>query len=230
MKFTKLKSSKISEAVANQVLKLIKEGSLKPTDKLPIEMELASSLGVSRTAVREGMARLHAMGIIEILPGRGTYISKLPEDRLLKIKRKNIEDIKTLVEALEFRKIMETSMLEMVIDKITKDDLIQLKGCLEKHKKGLTKNVFPAEGDMLFHKILAQATHNKVFIELYDDIYLLIIEFVLRVKNYKSEYKKSLVDHEKIYKSLLERDVNSAKEAMKKHIEWLIEIISQSKE
>lgn len=228
MKFTKLKSAKISEAVANQVLKLIKDGSLNPGDKLPIEMELASSLGVSRTAVREGMARLQAMEIIEILPGRGTFISKLSEDNLLKIKRKNIEDIKTLVEALEFRKIMETSMLEIVVDKITKDDLFQLKECLEKHKKGLTKNVFPAEGDMLFHKILAQATHNKVFIELYDDIYLLIMEFVLGVKNYKSGYKKSLVDHEKIYKSLLKRDVNSAKEAMKEHIEWLIKIISES--
>ena len=225
MKFIKLKSSKMSEAVADQVLKLINDGSLKTGDKLPIELELAASLGVSRTAVREGMARLHAMGLIEILPGRGTFISKLPNDRSLKIKRKKIEDVKTLIEALEFRKIMETSMLELVVDKITEDDLIKLKECLEKHRKGLTKNVFPAEGDMLFHKILAQATHNKVFIELYDDIYLLIMEFVLEIKNYKSAYKKSLIDHKKIYKGLLERDVIAAKEAMKNHIEWLIKII-----
>ena len=228
MKFIKLKSSKMSEAVADQVLKLINDGSLKTGDKLPIELELAASLGVSRTAIREGMARLHAMGLIEILPGRGTFISKLPNDRSLKIKRKKIEDVKTLIEALEFRKIMETSMLELVVDKITEDDLIKLKECLEKHRKGLTKNVFPAEGDMLFHKILAQATHNKVFIELYDDIYLLIMEFVLEIKNYKSAYKKSLIDHKKIYEGLLERDVSAAKEAMKNHIEWLIEIISKS--
>jgi GntR family transcriptional regulator, transcriptional repressor for pyruvate dehydrogenase complex len=227
MKFKKLKSSKMSEAVAEQVLKLIKDGSLKAGDRIPIELELAASLGVSRTAVREGMARLHAMGIIEILPGRGTFITKLPDSSLLKIQRKNIENIKTLVEALEFRKIMETSMLELVVEKITEDDLNRLKDCLEKHKKGLTKNVFPAEGDMLFHKILAQATHNKVFIELYDDIYLLIMEYVLGIKNYKNEYKQSLVDHEKIYQGLLKRDISSAKEAMKKHIVWLIETISK---
>jgi GntR family transcriptional regulator, transcriptional repressor for pyruvate dehydrogenase complex len=229
MKFIKLKNSKISEAVADQVLKLIKDGSLKAGDKLPIELELAASLGVSRTAVREGMARLHATGIIKILPGRGTFITKLPDASSVKIQRKNIEDIKTLVEALEFRKIMETSMLELVADKMTEDDLNKLKDCLEKHKKGLTKNVFPAEGDMLFHKILAQATHNKVFIEIYDDIYLLIMEFVFRMKNYKNNYKHSLVDHEKIYQSLLNRDTESAKEAMKGHIEWLIETISKTK-
>jgi GntR family transcriptional regulator, transcriptional repressor for pyruvate dehydrogenase complex len=228
MKFKNLKSPKMSEAVAEQVLKLIKEGSLLPGDKLPVELDLGSSLGVSRTAVREGMARLHAMGIIEILPGRGTFISKLSTNSLLKIKRKNIEDKKTLLEALEFRKIMETSMLELVVEKITEDDLIKLKDCLEKHKKGLMKNVFPAEGDMLFHKILAQATHNKVFIELYEDIYLLIMEFVLGMKNYKNEYKKSLNDHEKIYKSILKRDKDSAKEYMKEHIEWLMKTISAS--
>ncbi|MCL5073644.1 MAG: hypothetical protein M1308_22525, partial [Actinobacteria bacterium] len=70
--------------------------------------------------------------------------------------------------------------------------------------------------------------YNKVFIELYDDIYLLIMEFVLGVKNYKNEYKKSLSDHEKIYKSILKRDKNSAKEYMKEHIEWLMKIISES--
>ena len=103
MKFIKLKSSKMSEAVADQVLKLINDGSLKTGDKLPIELELAASLGVSRTAIREGMARLHAMGLIEILPGRGTFISKLPNERTLKIKRKKIEDVKTLIEAFRLR-------------------------------------------------------------------------------------------------------------------------------
>ena len=69
---------------------------------------------------------------------------------------------------------------------------------------------------------------NKLFIELYDDIYLLIMEFVLEIKNYKSAYKKSLIDHEKIYKGLLERDESADREAMKNHIEWLIETMSKS--
>ena len=70
--------------------------------------------------------------------------------------------------------------------------------------------------------------NNKLFIELYDDIYLLIMEFVLEIKNYKSAYKKSLIDHEKIYKGLLVRDESAAREAMKNHIEWLIATMSKS--
>jgi DNA-binding FadR family transcriptional regulator len=216
----------MSEAVADQVLKLIKDGSLKQGDKLPIELELAASLGVSRTAVREGMARLHTMGIIEILPGRGTFITNPSDDSLLKFHKKNINDVKTLIEALDFRKVMETSMLELIADKITETDLNKIKDCLEKHKKGLTQDIFPAEGDMLFHKILAQATHNKFVIELYEDTYFLIMEYVAGNKSYKDVYKKSLVDHDKIYQSLLKKDVDGAKDAMREHIEWLKKIIS----
>jgi GntR family transcriptional regulator, transcriptional repressor for pyruvate dehydrogenase complex len=227
MKFIKLKSAKISEAVANQILKLIKDGSVKPGDKLPVETELATSLGISRTAVREGMARLHAMGVIEILPGRGTFISK--DDNIFKMERINIEDIDTLIEALEFRKIVETGMIDLVVKKITKDDLVKLKECITKHKKGLTQDILPAEGDMLFHETLAQATHNKVFIKLFEDVYILIMESVFSVKNYKNVYNNALDYHERIYNSLLNNDKNSAKEAMEEHIDWLIKIMSESK-
>ena len=54
------------------------------------------------------------------------------------------------------------------------------------------------------------------------------MEFVLEIKNYKSAYKKSLIDHEKIYKGLPERDESAAREAVKNHIEWLIETMSKS--
>jgi len=228
MKFKKLKSSKMSEAVTDQVLKLIKDGSLKAGDKLPIELELAASLGISRTAVREGMARLHAMNVIEVLPGRGTFISKMPDDNIIKMRRKNIEDKDTLLDALEFRKVVESGMIELVVKKITNGDLKNLKECIEKHKKGLTQNIFPAEGDMLFHKTLAQATHNKMFIEISEDIYILIMDSVLAIKNYKNEYKHSLDYHERIYNSLLKKDENSAKEAMREHIDGLIKVILES--
>jgi len=228
MKFEKLKKSKLSKAVADQVLKLIKNGSLKPNDKLPIETELASSLGVSRTAVREGMQRLLVMDIIEILPGQGTFVRKLPPSVLLKIQKTAIEDKKTLLEVIEFRKLIETSIVEFVADRITDKDLKKLKECIEKHRKGLTRNVFPAEGDMLFHKTLAMATHNKVLIALVDDLYLLVIKSVIGVKNYKKEFRKSLEDHEHIYNGLLKRDKNEAKEAMRKHLEWLYQVINKS--
>jgi GntR family transcriptional regulator, transcriptional repressor for pyruvate dehydrogenase complex len=134
------------------------------------------------------------------------------------------------LEALEFRKVVETGMIDLVVKKITKEDLANLKKCIVSHKKGLTQDTFPAEGDMLFHETLAQATHNKVFIELFEDIYILIMESVFLVKDYRVVYKNALEFHERIYNSLLNNDKDSAKEAMQEHIDWLIKIASESKE
>ena len=84
MKFKKLKNMQLSEAVANEILSLIEKGSLKEGDKLPTEKELESSLGVSRTAIREGMQRLKMINIVEVRPGQGTFITKKLDKKGLK--------------------------------------------------------------------------------------------------------------------------------------------------
>ena len=52
-------------------------GELRPGDKLPPERELAEQFGVSRTAVREAVKALHEKGLIEVQPGKGTFISNI---------------------------------------------------------------------------------------------------------------------------------------------------------
>ena len=54
-------------------------GELRPGDKLPPERELAEQFGVSRTAVREAVKALHEKGLIEVQPGKGTFISNLTD-------------------------------------------------------------------------------------------------------------------------------------------------------
>ena len=232
MKFKKLKSSKMSEAVANQILKLIKEGSLKEGDKLPTEIELVESLGVSRTAIREGMQRLLMINVIEIQPGRGTFVRSISKGRLLRIKKglNTVINKKTLLEITEIRKIFEIGIIELVINKISSDDLKKLGECIKSHEKGLVKGILPAKGDIDFHKILAMATHNKVLMSFYNDIYILILDSVIGFDNYKIDYKKALKFHKEIYNSLLKKDKVAAKEAMASHLDWLMKIISKSED
>ena len=53
---------------------------LAPGDRIPSENELATAMQVSRSTVREAMKVLSAYGIIEIVRGNGTYISKSDEN------------------------------------------------------------------------------------------------------------------------------------------------------
>ena len=73
--FEPRKKESAVDTVVNSIKKLILDKELKPGDKLPTEIEIATGLEVSRGSVREAMKILSAFGLIEVKVGSGTYIS-----------------------------------------------------------------------------------------------------------------------------------------------------------
>src|SRR2546429_9146448 len=70
------------EQVAEQIRRLISDGTLKPGDLLPPERDLAVKLGVGRSSVRDAVRTLEGMGILEPRQGHGTAVRDLPTDPL----------------------------------------------------------------------------------------------------------------------------------------------------
>jgi GntR family transcriptional repressor for pyruvate dehydrogenase complex len=68
-----------SESISERILAAVAVGVLQPGEHLPAERELAEMLGVSRTTIRQALARLAALGIIESRRGRagGTFVADL---------------------------------------------------------------------------------------------------------------------------------------------------------
>src|SRR6187402_2518514 len=60
--------------VARRLMDLFTSGSIAPGTRLPPERHLAASLGVGRSAVREALAALEILGIVDVRPGSGTYL------------------------------------------------------------------------------------------------------------------------------------------------------------
>lgn len=226
MKFKKLKSSKMSEAVANQILGMIEDRTIKTGDKLPTEQELISSFGVSRTALREGMQRLLMINAIEIRPGVGTFICKINKEKYFKTEGLGIiKNKKKLFEIIEFRKIVETGIIDIAIKSANKEDIKKLEECIKKHEKGTVQGIFPAEGDTQFHRVLSQATHNSIIIDFYEDIFSLVLNSIVKLKNYETEYKRSLKYHNKILEAFKKGDKEAAKKNMEAHLSHLTELI-----
>ncbi len=69
-----LHRAKLYEQVADQIQALIVQEELGAGEKLPGERELAESLGVCRTVVREAIRALEVRGLVLVKPGCGTYI------------------------------------------------------------------------------------------------------------------------------------------------------------
>ena len=69
-----LDRQRIDEQIAASIADAILDGAFPPGSALPPERELAEQLGVNRTSLRQGLARLQQMGLIEARHGSGNVV------------------------------------------------------------------------------------------------------------------------------------------------------------
>jgi DNA-binding FadR family transcriptional regulator len=65
-----------SQHIAAELRRLIAAGEIPPGGRIPTEAALCSQFGVSRTTVREAIQALRACGVLEVTPGRGSFIRR----------------------------------------------------------------------------------------------------------------------------------------------------------
>jgi len=105
--------------IVEQVLDLIKEGKLKPGDKLPPEQVLAENFGTSRPSVREALSALEILGITESRGGKGNFIKDTPRSPLYEQEVMELEKEESPFEILEARKAVEIEIAELAGKKAT---------------------------------------------------------------------------------------------------------------
>ena len=64
----------LSRVVTDKITEALANGQLKPGDYLPSEGQLAENLNVGKSSVREATKMLEAVGVVEIIKGRGCRI------------------------------------------------------------------------------------------------------------------------------------------------------------
>lgn len=105
---------------------LILEKKWEYGKKIPSENELAELFGVNRLTVRIALQRLHALGIVDIRVGDGTYVKKLDlESHMQDLSDFYIND-KTMQDVLEFRLALETDCIILAAQRRTDEQLEQL--------------------------------------------------------------------------------------------------------
>jgi len=72
--------STLVQSVAARLVSLIVKGTFKPGDKLPSERQLAKKLQVGRSTIREALQSLALVNLVDMQPGRGTFIKEIDMD------------------------------------------------------------------------------------------------------------------------------------------------------
>lgn len=198
--------------VQAQLQSLIESGHFKQSDRLPSELELARSFGVSRPVVREALMSLQALGLTASQTGKGTFVIS---DRIrapFLIGRYSPAHIK------EVRRALEIPSAQLAALRRTDQDVGQLAALLARMEDAddpARRNKLDAD----YHIAIANASGNLLFVKLIEDMRTILEEHSLAVAKAPHRRKAASVEHTAIYEAIVRRDTDAAGTAMAEHLD-----------
>jgi GntR family transcriptional regulator, transcriptional repressor for pyruvate dehydrogenase complex len=227
-----LVKSKPFDTILKHFKEEILKGGLKSGDRLLPERELGNRIGVSRASLREALRALEMVGIIVSVPGQGSYM--LPPnvrslssffELMLMLKPTISENI------LELRLTLECEAVRLATKRATPQELAYIKEIINRMPKTLTRGQLGVETDVEFHLAIMRATHNDLFVFVYE-----IIDAFLRHSHYERrvgvlsvpQIGKQFIDvHKNVYNALMKGDEELAVKMMEKHFLFINKLLNK---
>jgi len=219
--YTPIQLGRIYEKIVEQIERRILTGDLKVGDQLPPERELAEHFGVSRTAVREAVKALRQKGLVEVQPGRGTFITNGTSQAMrhslgLMIKIGQADGASNLVEV---REIFEPEIAALAATRADEEDIAALREAVTAMDAALEDADAFVEADLDFHLALAEATQNALVPTLIDSIVDLLREQRKRIALVEGGLQRGQFHHKRVLDAIIRHDPEAAREAMRAHLQ-----------
>lgn len=223
--FEVVRRNKVYEEVARQIERLILK-RLKPGDKLPSERELAEMLHVSRSSIRDAIRGLELTGLVEPRQGTGTIVREVSAGSLVNPFTDALKRRKELVaELLDFRKMLEPPLAARAATHASPEEISEMEEILLRQEAKQHQGESAVAEDSEFHYSVALASGNTVVLKVLDIMMDLLRDTRERSLQVEGRAQKSLSGHRRILVAIKNHDAESAKAAMRRHIEDVEEIV-----
>lgn len=213
-----IKKTNLVDEVYGQLLNMLASGEYSEGSKLPSETQLCEALRVSRNTVRTAMSKLIALGIVENQQGYGNVVRNMNigmyTNSILPCMLAHARD---LVAATEFRIGVESMAARLAAMRATDDDIKQLKQAFQKADQAVGTEYF-AIYDMEFHRIIAEATRNPLFIRTSEMIETMYTTWLIGFQR-NHGVEKSHDYHSQIYEAIKDHQPDVAALCMQQHLE-----------
>ncbi|MDF2530746.1 MAG: GntR domain protein [Clostridia bacterium] len=224
--FKPIKTKRVYEQIVEQIKELMRQGDLKPGDKLMCERDLSDKLGVSRTSVREALSALAFLGILESRHGEGTFIAEVSEQLLIEpLALFMAMDREASLELLEVRKMMESYAAELAAVRADAEDIKKIKEALELMEQDFKQNILGEENDAAFHYSIAEATGNRMLVKMMNLISDLLVQNMRSSRQYmfykNGNAEKLYLQHLNIFNAIKEGNHELAKKEMFDHLDFV---------
>lgn len=202
----------------------IVSGERGPGSRLPSEAEIGDVLRVSRTVVREAIARLAAEGLVEPRHGKGVFVSETARYQAFQITRDELDSLHDVIQLLELRLSVETEMASLAAERRTEVDVMNLRrqlSILSETEGGTDDSV---RADVEFHRIIAQASSNIYYLKLIDFLGVRLVpprSLYLRQDGARTNarYVATIsAEHNAILDAIAGRDPHAARLAARTHM------------
>jgi DNA-binding GntR family transcriptional regulator len=142
-------------------------GELEPGEAIK-DTELASRMGLSRTPVREAVAKLADAGLIELKPGVYTRVAPL--------------DRRSVRATLDILRVLDDLAVRTAVPALTVGDLAAMREANDRFAEAVARLDVPAalDADNAFHGVLTRASGNPVLARLIDQLHPTIHRILFR--------------------------------------------------
>lgn len=212
----------MSGQIVAQISTLIRNGQLKPGDRLPAERELVNTFGVSRVTVRDALRVLEVMGLVEIRVGSagGAFVTT-PTTGVIGETLSNLLMMRSFEpeQIAEVRLVIELGIFDLVTERVTAEDIAELRDLCARSKQKFKSGDYDTHLSTEFHRRLAAAAHNPAVTMLSESFSGPLAMTAMRAKEVRRNvHKKTVDEHTEIVEALAAEDTERARSTLIAHL------------
>ncbi len=223
---------RLSDWVKDLLQKALWEGELKPGDRLPSEEEISRELKVSKVTVREALREMESEGMIE--KRRGMYGGSFVAEPSLAKFCDQVSNYYhtggiTPDQLVEFRRILEPTLVAMATERRTEEDLEKIRENMEAFEQSLDAGEVDHSLGIEFHRLIADACHNPLVSAVMNALVGVFTEILDHVPMSVEDGRIDLEYCRLFYDCLLHGRKEKARKLMQEHFDTLETIIREGR-
>lgn len=222
-----MKNQNLTQQTAQRLYnQIVVEKRLSPGEKLPNELELSQTLGVSRATLREAIRTLTAQGVLEVRRGKGTFVS----ERVGEIDDYGFSSLERvrgqLRDLFELRTVFEPKAARLACRRATAEELAEILERGAEVERCIHAGADRTQADREFHAAIVRATHNEFMVRLLPMINQAVGTAIVSGGHGEQLAEDTLRDHALLLEFFRKRDESGAEHAMAIHMHHAIDVLA----
>lgn len=216
-----MNEGRLADRAYTAIVRIINDEGLAIGDRLPSEARLAETFGMSRTIVREALARLASDGITEARRGAGSYVKRRPSERLGT--HMPMDELAKTLGTYEVRFVLEAETARLAALRRSSEQMEAIEQALAALRAALLSDAPAHDEDWVLHRAIVEATGNSAFIPVFDHLKDEVMHILRAGVDISRSRPPEVIgammeEHDAIVEAIRGRDPDGAALAMRWHL------------